>query len=330
MKEQESYLLIIRYLSNQTNTVENEFLADWISESEINEKIFEEVKAVWLATKLREKADTGAALNKLHAKIKDDEAEQPGEEKSYKRWYAIAASITGLFVISALIYTNKLLHSNHPQYLAQSTKTGQKRTIYLEDGTAVHLAPQSTIIYPIKFSAAKRTLTLDGEAYFEVSKNPHRPFIVHTRTLNVQVLGTHFNVNSYKSYNSTVVSLLEGKVKVTIIGEDADEFILKPGQQLTLNHLNHQVYQRSFDTTSATGWMHNILLFKNDRLSDAAEKIDQMYGVKIVFADQATAESRLYASFKNESLESVLKTIQATGNIDYKIDGNKIYLTLKK
>jgi ferric-dicitrate binding protein FerR (iron transport regulator) len=122
---------------------------------------------------------------------------------------------------------------------------------------------------------------------------------------------------------------LEGKVKVTLSGDD-DEYLLKPGQQLTLNHLNHQVYQHAFDTTSVTGWMANKLIFKNDKLSDAAEKIDQMYGVKIVFADQATADTRLYGTFNNESLIDVMETIKATGNIAYRIDGNKVYLTLKQ
>lgn len=329
MKEQENYLLITRYLSNQTNTVENELLADWISESETNEKIFEEVKAVWLASKLSDKTDTASALKKLHLKINSEATASVTDQSSYKRWYAIAASIA-LIMLSSLVVIYKVQKHADPQYLTQNTKTGQKKIIHLEDGTLVFLAPQSKITYPVKFAAGKRILTLDGEAYFEVSKNPHRPFIVRTVTLNVKVLGTHFNVNSYKSHSSTIVSLLEGKVKVTLSGEDADQYTLKPGQQLTFNHQNHQVYLHNFDTAPVTGWMNNILIFKNEKLSDAAEKIDHMYGVKIVFADQTTADTRLYATFSNESLISVLETIKATGNISYKTEDDKIYLTLKR
>ena len=329
MEEKESYLLITRYLANQTSTEENELLADWIAISKANEQVFEDIKAIWQASKAAENSDADIALSKLHEKMRNAEPRQPVKLYSYKKWYAIAASLVLLAAITYLLARYTSTKAFDVQYVKQTTKAGQKRVISLEDGTLVHLAPQSTIEYPVKFDVGKRLVNLAGEAYFEVSKNPHRPFVVHTSMLDVQVLGTHFNVNSYKEHNSTVVSLLEGKVKVTLSGDD-DEYLLKPGQQLTLNHLTHQVYQHAFDTISVTGWMTNKLIFKNDKLSDAAEKINQMYGVKIVFADQITADTRLYGTFQNESLVDVMETIKATGNIAYRIDGNKVYLTLKQ
>lgn len=330
MEEQESYLLITRYLANQTSTEENELLADWIAISKANELLFEDIKAIWQASKATENIHPDIALNKLHEMMRNAEAGPAIRLYPYKKWYVIAASLICLVTVTYLIARYIFTKAPDLEYVKQTTKAGQKRVIYLEDGTEVHLAPQSTIEYPVKFDAGKRLVNLVGEAYFEVSKNPHKPFIVHTQMLNVQVLGTHFNVDSYKSHNSTVVSLLEGKVKVTLPTEDTDEYLLKPGQQLTLNHLNHRVYQHAFDTTSVTAWMTNTLVFKNDKLADAAEKINQMYGVKMVFADQVTADTRLYGTFNNESLVSVMETIKATGNITYRIDGNKIYLTLKQ
>lgn len=325
MEEKESYLLITRYLSQQTTTEENEQLTDWIASSSANEATFYAIKTVWQESEHISRADSQSALSRL--KLKQAAAITKSSKRSFPfKWYAIAASLMGIMLVSGYMYYGQ---KDAVSYLEQVTKAGQKRVFKLEDGTTVHLAPQSTLIYPVRLGQAKRIVELKGEAYFEVSKNPHRPFVVHTAELDVQVLGTHFNVKSYKTNNLTTVSLLEGKVKVLLGGDDHEDYLLTPGQQLSLNHLNHRVYQHEFDVASVTGWMTNTLVFKNDRLADAAEKMEKIYGIKVVFADQATADTRLYASFENETLINVLETIKAAGNVAYKIIGNKVYLTLE-
>lgn len=329
MEEQEHYLLITRYLSKQTSTEENEVLADWIAASFENEQIFEEIKTIWQLSRVEEESGASAALYRLKDRIRQAETDAVPEQQKKRKWYAIAASVVGFLAFAGLLgqYITTY-YLGQTGYIQQVTKAGEKKTFILEDGTKVCLAPQSAVKYPAKFSKAKRILELEGQAYFEVSKNPHRPFVVHTSTLNVQVLGTHFNVSSYKRQNLTTVSLLEGKVNVTLEEDDTEEYSLKPGQELSFNHLSHQVYQHALDSTAVTGWMTNTLVFKNEKLSDAAKRIEQMYNVKIVFADQATADARLYAKFKNDSLKNVLETIQSAGNINYRIEANRVYLTL--
>ena len=330
MEEKESYLLITRYLSNQTSTEENEFLADWIAKSVENEQIFEDIKFVWMASKPVDNLSGSETLLRLKEKIKEDEINKPRKLIMAGRWDVVAASVITLLVAIGIFY--KYNYSKAPvlNYSVQTTAAGQKKTVILEDGTKVWLAPKSSLKYPEKFNAGRRFVELQGEAYFEVSKNPHRPFIVHTSALNVQVLGTHFNVNSYKIQNSSTVSLLEGKVKVTLAEEGSEEYFLKPGQELSVNHLTHQIYQHTLDSASVTGWMTNTMIFKNDKLADVAEKIHQMYGVRLIFANQAIADIRLYATFKNDSLKNVMETIKAAGHIDYSIEDNKVYITIKR
>lgn len=322
MEEKDSYLLITRFLSKQTSTEENELLADWISASAANEQIFEEVKTLWLVRKPDSQA--AAAFLKLKAQIHAEE--QTSRYSFFTKWYipGIAASIVTLLIAGTVFYKKY----SSVTYLEQRTAAGQKKTVKLEDGTVVYLAPQSILRYPSSLAPQERIVELSGEAYFEVSKNPHRPFIVHTDKLDVEVLGTHFNVRSYKTIKSTTVSLLEGKVKVNVSDDKLDAYFLDPGQELVVDHLSNAVYRHSLDSTSAIGWMKNILVFKNQKLIDAAAKIEQTYGVKMVFADQRTADLRIYASFRNETLINVLKTIEATGNVAYHIEGNKVYLTL--
>jgi len=330
LEEKESYLLITRYLSNQTTTEENEFLADWIAKSVENEQIFEDIKIVWKASKPSENLPVTDALLKLKVKIREDETNKIVKLPVTRKWYFVAASIVSFIVISGIFYKYNYTKPAVSKYIVQTTIAGQKQTVILEDGTKVILAPQSSLKYPEKFGMDKRFVELQGEAYFEVSKNPNKPFMVSTSKLNIQVLGTHFNVNSYKSQNSSTVSLLEGKVKISLTGDDPEEYILKPGQELSVNHLNNQIYQHPLDSNSVVGWITNTMVFKNIKLIDAAKKIELIYGIRVVFADQATSDVRLYATFKDDSLTKVLETIKAAGNIDYNIENNKVYMTIKR
>jgi transmembrane sensor len=331
LEEQEIYLLITRYLSNQTTTTESEQLADWIALSLANEQTFEEIKIVWQASYKKTDAHLPLALSVLKEKMRAAENTSVVKKRIFNmNRYAVAASVTAAFFAFAFLLYRYTTNTD-TLLLTQITKAGQKKTIVLTDGTKIYLAPQSVLKYPAEFADGRRVVELQGQAYFEVSKNPHRPFVVHTEKLDVQVLGTHFNVNSYKNQNSTAVSLLEGKVKISIPDDNApNEYFLEPGEELSLNHINHQIYQYALDSIAAKGWMTNTLIFKDIKLADAAKKIEQMYGVKVVFANQATADTRLYATFKNDSLKNVLQTIAAIGNINYQTKDNKVYLTLKK
>jgi transmembrane sensor len=330
---EERYLLIASYLAKQTTEKENEDLEDWIKRSPANARTFEEIKNVWQASYQRDDTAAIHAFQRLDQKIQAGKLRPEETNHSLRsssrriNAYAVMMSLTVFFVLGGFAYQ---FYEHAPSvFLRAYTTAGQKKQILLEDGTRVFLAPQSELRYPKHFAADRRVVDLQGQAYFEVSKNPHQAFVVHTDALDVQVLGTHFNVNSYKKNTVAVVSLLEGKVKVTMADDDNDEYLLAPGQELSLNRINHQVYQHEFDQKSTIGWMTNILLIKNEKLGQVAEKINKLYGVKIVFADQATADTRLYAEFKDESLLTVLETIKATGNIEYHIEKDKVYLTLK-
>ncbi|MBL4678109.1 MAG: FecR domain-containing protein [Mucilaginibacter sp.] len=330
MEGKELYLLITRYLVNQTSTEENEKLVDWIAADKNNEQTFEDVKRVWLGHK-RSVADSASinALANLHKKMAATEPKQATINKVRRfNHYIRAAAAVVVLAAGWLGYTLLLKPAGKAVYLSETTLSGQKKQIILEDGTKVILGPESSFSYPKVFEAGRRVVTINGEAYFEVSKNPHRPFIVQTPSLNVQVLGTHFNVNARKDETINTVSLLEGKVKVNLREEKNEEYLLKPGQELSVNRNNHQVFQHAFDPASVMGWLNNVLIFRNEDLGAIAPRIEKMYGVKIVFTDQETADTRIYAKFDNQSLVDVMKTICASGTLAYHQEGNKIYINL--
>jgi len=328
LEDRESYLLITRYLSNKTSTAENEMLADWLTESVENEQTFETIKMVWLSTRQAEHSMGEAALARLKIRIEEENAAPRRLKLSFKRSYIAAAAVILVFTAGLFYFAQEVKVVNHEQQLV--TNSGEIKTLKLSDGTKICLGPKSTLIYPQSFEGKHRVVRLSGEAYFEVSKVAHKSFIVRTAELDVKVMGTHFNVNAGKNQRSTTVSLLEGKVAVNITDDNNEEYMLVPGQELSFNRINRQVFQYQLDSLSVLGWMSRTLVFSNEKLSDAALKIEKMYGVKLVFESQATADTRVYAQFKNDSLKDVLDIICASGNLQYHNDQNKIYLSFKK
>ncbi|WP_316734617.1 FecR family protein [Pedobacter aquatilis] len=331
MEEREIYLLITRYLQKQTTTEENEILADWITDSAKNEQTFEEIKLTWQYTALPKTDESADALARLKSRIKSEEEEGTVIKGLFPfKWRIITASVAAILIVAfGAYYFLSPFNATSTEMHMVSTRSGEMKNITLTDGTKISVGPKSILRYPAVFNGNERNIELDGEAYFEVSKNPHKPFHVKTADLIVKVLGTHFNVNAKKNQVLTTVSLLEGKVEVNLNDDKEDAYLLKPGQELSFDRNSLRVFQRSLDSVNVLGWMSKTLVFSNDKLSDAAVKIENMYGVKIIFADQATADTRIYAQFKGDKLEDVLIIICTPGNLDYRKQGNKIYINAK-
>ncbi|GAB3879060.1 FecR domain-containing protein [Hymenobacter segetis] len=323
MEAEEIYLLITRYLARQTSSDENERLATWVAQSSDHERTFEQLKAVWQASPTPPApAATAAALRQVKARLAPP---VPVAPPAIRRWrlarrYQTAALLVLLSVLGGgYFYARPTV----PAYRLSLTPAGRQQTIRLPDGSLVTLAPQSQLRYPVRFSETSREVYLEGEAFFEVSKNPHRPFRVHSGTWVTQVLGTKFNVSAVRGASQTAVSLVEGQVQVN---DDHGQYLLAPGQQLLGDHATGRIYRQAFNKARVTAWRSNKLVFQNEKLADAASQIERLYGVKLVFADPATAEIRLWATFNNEPLTAVLGALHQAGSLDYRREGKVIYL----
>lgn len=299
MEQQEIYLLIIRHLNAKCTAEESVFLTDWLQQSAENRETFATLKEIWTTERISDTAVVNAGLNKVKHKI------ATSRNTIYIR-YAAAAAIIALIVV----FFNK-----QDSYVEKSTLAGQVMHLRLPDSTLVHLAPNSKIRY------RNREIILDGEAFFEVSKDVHHPFTVTAGKLSIHVLGTRFNVSD------TAVSLVDGKVQVMV--KDS-AYILQPGEQLYYDTKTARCYQRTYDVEAVTGWASALLVFRNETFASAALKIEKMYDVKIIFSDPETANSRLFAKFSNKSLKYVLDVIKASDNLDYNIKGKNVYISRLK
>jgi len=323
LEQDELYLLITRYLARQTSAEENEWLATWVAESADHERVFEQLKIVWQSSKAAAATDdTAAALRNVKARLRTPGATPTPLPPARRPRYWLAALALLVLVVAGIGWY--LAMPRRPQlYALRQTPAGQQQMIQLADGSRVTLAPQSRLRYPAAFDGAYRDVYLEGEAFFEVSKDTRHPFRVHSGPLITQVLGTKFNVSARGQGQPTAVSLVEGKVQVM---DKQNSYLLAPGQQFRTDPATGRIYRQKFDAEQVTGWRRNKLIFKNEKLAEAASQIERLYNVKLVFTDSATAEVRLWATFDNEPLPAVLDALQLAGSLTYRREGHVIYL----
>jgi len=195
--------------------------------------------------------------------------------------------------------------------------------LILSDGTEVWLNATSTLKFPFAFNEGHREVYLEGEGYFKVAKNAEKPFIVHTPQTEVEVLGTEFNINTYKT-GITSTSLVSGAV-ATHSGPST--LVLKPGQEAVYTeHLGFTVQQ--FDSEVVLSWMNGVFQFDNTRLRDLAPVIKRWFGVNVVFDDQSLANAPFTGVLdKHHDLPFFLKNLKNTGvGIDFYYDKETLHL----
>jgi transmembrane sensor len=184
---------------------------------------------------------------------------------------------------------------------------GGEYQLLLPDGTKVRLNASTTLEYPTRFTGKERSVKLTGEAYFEVAKDVKHPFIVETYQQKIQVLGTHFNVNTYQN-ERTITTLEEGSVKVSGSG---DAKVLKPGQQSIL--FNGSLIVSNADMESALAWKNGLMLFKQTPLKTVLEEISRWYDVDVVYNGTPPVKTLSGGINRSWNLSATLRILTLTG-----------------
>ncbi|MDR6783275.1 transmembrane sensor [Pedobacter africanus] len=202
-----------------------------------------------------------------------------------------------------------------------STPRGGTYQITLSDGTKVWLNADSRLTYATVLNAGgERKVVLQGEAYFEVAKDKKHPFIVSSDQQEVRVLGTHFNINSYADGGGTKTTLLEGSVRVSGTG---GRKILKPGYEAVNTGANIEIHK--VDTQAAIAWKNGEFIFDNESLHSIMQKIARWYDVDIVYESGVnTAQTFGGKVLRNKPISAVLRSMQSTGKVVFKIEGKNV------
>lgn len=206
----------------------------------------------------------------------------------------------------------------------------ETRTIQLPDGTSVTLNHYTSLSYPERFRSDNREVELKGEAYFEVSKDKKHPFIVQTDVVNVQVLGTHFNVEAYQNNPDVKTTLLSGSVAVSN-KSNSERIVLKPNEIAIYNKVEGKLTCKMLENAKdEISWQQGEFIFDDMPLQDIVRELSNSFGATILVNDTALQNYRISARFRSgEDLETILSVLHNAGYFSYSQDTKHINIYAK-
>jgi len=204
--------------------------------------------------------------------------------------------------------------------LTASTPRGGTYQVTLPDGTKVWLNADSKISFPSQFTGKERKILMEGEAYFEVYKDKRHPFVVETNRQTIEVLGTHFNVSAYAEDKEVITTLIEGKVKVT---GDGNTLTLDPGDQAYSGGDGIRGL-RTEDPEAVIAWKNGQFMFADEDLMSIMRKVARWYDVEVVYQEGFVNRGLVGTISKFENVSKVLKMLELTGTVHFKVEGRRI------
>ncbi len=366
MDNQIFLLLAARSLSGEATEEDVKELEKFFEEDHLYKQKFDLFKAHW-EDKNSIRTDIDAALKKIILQIEKDKnqdeeinkipgaGEKPWSMKFLKMLSKVAAILILCTASAYFIYTKakpklSFATATHKgiDWRIKQTPKGTRSTIILADGTKVILNADSKLQFPQNFSGGTREVYLTGEAFFDVTHNAKKPFIIHTDKMNIKVLGTEFNVRSYPQDSSYETTLIRGSIEVTLKDRPSDRIILKPKEKLIVANLSpeeeipdqqslsplhsqllvtnlHYISKTSSDVVE-TSWVANKLVFQDQSFGSLAIDMGRKYAVNIEFINEEIKKYRFTGIFEKETIKEALNALQLTEKFNYKIADSTVYI----
>jgi len=318
---------VIKFITGNLEEQEAKDVRVWINADEANKNEFIRLKNIH--------AFSSGGKHKLQ--IEDDflqlnrqinQAPKPTKLLIFRKYLKYAAIlIAALFIGFSASEIRYVFSFNTENELTNEfyAPEGQISEFKLSDGTRVWLNSGTRIKVPVSFSAKHRLLSMEGEAFFQVTKDQLHPFYVNTKELSVKVMGTSFNVSAYASEEKSEITLIEGRVGVKEInGERLAKLI--PGQQLVYEKATGNKVKREVDTSPYEAWRDGKMIFKDRTLEYISERLERWYNVEIDFNDQKVSHFKFTGTIlKNKPLSQVLEviTLSAPIRFDIKVKPNE-------
>lgn len=328
--------LLDRFMRGETSAEEECLLLKWFRDSASREELFSYYKQKWEETsdqKLSMEVQQ-QMLAEIKKRMHDLDTERKREVRlplsavRQRHWlsYVAAILICVCMGIGSYLYVDRRIGTPH-EYVVFADK-GQRASLILPDGTKVWLNSHTKVKYGNDYGIEERIVSLTGEAYFEVAKDKEHRFVVRTEQVDVEAVGTSFNVKAYQEDRKITTSLFSGKVKVMA---DSNCVFLSQGEQALFDKKSGLLsVSTSENIRYADMWRNNELAFKGETLHDIAVLLNRMYSVEILFESDYIQDYRFSGVIKNNSLDNIFELISLTAPIEYRSKGNTIILSFKK
>jgi ferric-dicitrate binding protein FerR (iron transport regulator) len=315
---------LIGYINGEiTSEVELIEILNWIESTPENQKSYTQLKNLWVFTGLDhpdQVAIPAFPFSKTRRPI------------FQKRVLTPLLQYAAIFILAFVLGSLSLYLINRSErnqlsslYNTIDVPYGERSQISLYDGTKVWLNSGTKFRYPVAFGKDSRDVFVEGEAYFDVAKDPDHPFIVRAGQLKIKVLGTHFNVCAYPDDNEFSTTLDEGSVNA-INTVNCKGVKLNPGEQVILNRETNGLKCLSVDTRLYTSWKENLLKFEDAPFEEVIKRMERWYDVKITVDPSINTRERYTITIKTESLREMLQLVSKTTKMSYEIKGNTVAL----
>lgn len=350
--------LLIKFFQGQASEQEANMIIEWISKSKANKDFFAKEKELWTMSNFVDNFPDKYNLDNIYEKIR---ANSSSANNRFKRWYfGVAAAVAVLLIVNLTLLlfnrdntiqvvndTNGLMSDNvinTVNHISDSlvknrnyslyTNRGIKAAITLPDGSKVWLNSDTKIEYPKEFLGKSRDITIDGEAYLEVVKNPKCPMIISTnKNFTIEVYGTTLSVKSYANEATASASLYSGQIKLLYGSKNnrhKNSFIIKPNETCLLKGDNSNVElikvvsQNNIKNNIA--WKEGELLFDNTQMEEVIKMLERWHGTKFVVKNENIYKYTLSASFDSESIVQIMEIIKLCIPINYAINNNNVVI----
>lgn len=306
---------LIRYIEGNATQAEKDAIARWLDQ---NEKNWDEFLA------LRKTYDfTLGQLDRAAVST------APVKKKDKNRVVVELLKIAAVFILSFSCFylfnrqeqvEEIVMHTIH-------VPAGQRAELMLADGTNVWLNAKTTLKYPNRFSGSKREVELDGEAYFTVEPDADNEFIVHTKQYAIKVLGTEFNVSSYRTNELFETSLLKGKVEVSS-SETNQSLVLSPNERAFVE--NGNLTKAPIRHFSHFLWKNGLISFENEQMESIINKLSLYYDVDIQVEKKDILDLKYTGKFwTKDGIEHVIKVLRIHAKFNYVKDNERNVITIK-
>ncbi|WP_162052093.1 FecR family protein [Pontibacter pamirensis] len=315
--------LAAKQLQGKASPVEQEALRQWLAQDPTHAEQFQAQQRLWDLTPpvALIEVDTAFAWQKVKGRLQTaPEKPEPKVIPMYRTLLRVAASVVLLIGLTWMI---KLYF--FPYYGMQVVRSGNGTlAAMLPDSSQVWLNRNSLLAYDPDFDGDERVVDLEGEAFFEVQRNPLRPFLVQAEAADARVLGTSFNFRAYPAEETVILTVATGKVAFRATEANA-EAILTPGFAAALNRQSNEITQYAITNQNAWAWQSGRLRFEGQPLAEVVQELERYYGVGLQLQSEALANCRFTGSFAGAALEEVLQVLQVTLQLEYRKQNNNTY-----
>lgn len=323
-----NYKMIWKFFEGKCSDEEKKTVLAWVNESKQNMELLLRWEEMYFLGKHNisdEKCEF--AKQKFLKRIENQDKKRKLKSVKLYSIMRYAAVFVGVLVLSIFVYLHFANENNN--MIRLTTAEGETKQLVLPDSSRVWLNENTSLEYPESFEDNIRMLKLNGEAYFEVTSNKHKPFVVKGITMQIEVLGTKFNFKNSDKCRIAEASLLEGEIKAS--GNANEGLItLSPGQKVELNAYTRQMKVSNTDAEIDAIWHNDIVQLKNANIYDIALMLENIYNVNIVLSPEINKNNTYSGALqRKKNIKEVLDILSHTIHFNYVINKRNIFISVE-